>query len=544
MVLAGYEERRARVVNAGRARIAVFIQLLLGSLVLFGSFLVLLTGEYRYPVAVVAGAALGLVAIAGAIVVPWKRLPHLVAVGLVAIDIVLIALLRIGAPVSGFALLWVIPAIWAAWSFGLAGGVPTALAASLTYVAVNLADPVQPPNLTLLTFPLLLAGMTAISYVTARRADAQRDLLQRQSVALQHAAERARRQQELVTDVLDAVDFGVLRLDPDGALEFANEAYSRLQRSRDRSGETVYAADGVTPIPEPARPTARARRGETFDSELVWLGEPGEDRRSFSLSARRIRDARGSDVGAILVIQDVTAEQLALRAREDLVASVSHELRTPLTSVLGYLELALEDESLAPPTRRRLEIAQRGAERLLGLVADILATAVASRDGTTPTVAPVLIDLGEIVRAAVEAALPRALERQMTLDSTGVERAEAWADPHRIRQVVDNLLSNAIKYADEGGRIWVDCTGDGQQSWIAVRDDGPGISAEELPRLFDRYFRSDAVRKTATHGNGLGLAISQDIAQAHGGEIVARSSPGEGATFLVRLPSQNPKGDA
>ncbi|MCA0253660.1 MAG: ATP-binding protein [Actinobacteria bacterium] len=534
---------RPRLADVGRARITLLSQLILAPIVIVGALLALLIGEERYPSVVFLGVVLGFVALATAVVIPAERLSPFVTVGLALLDITMIGLLRIGAPVSGFGLLWVIPVIGMTWSFGLAGAVPTAVVASAAYVFTSLLDATQQPTLSLVLFPLFLAGMTAISYLMSRRADAQRDLLDRQSQALRRTAERARSQEELVTDVLDAVDFGVVRLGPTGEIEFSNEAYSRLWRVYERTGGVIYAADGHTLVPESDRPITRVRRGERYEAELMWLGPAGADRRAVRFSARRIRDARGEEVGSIVVVEDVTAEQLALRAREDLIASVSHELRTPLTSILGYLELTLEDESLSPDTRRRLEVAERGGERLLSLVADILTTAAASRSGSKPAIDPVPVDLSTVVRAAVEEALPRARERRMTIDASGVEPAEAWADVQRIRQVVDNLVTNAIKYADEGGLIEVGCTSDGQQSWIVVRDDGPGISAEEQPQLFEPYFRSDSVRQSTIHGNGLGLAISRDIARAHGGEITVRSTLGNGAAFLVRLPATNPKGE-
>ena len=531
-----------RLAEVGRARITLLVQLILTPIVIFGALLVLLIGQDRYPSMVLLGAALGFVTLTISVALPVERLVGLVTIGLVALDIAMVGFLRVGAPVSGFALMWMVPVIGMTWSYGTAGAIPTAVVAGLAYIVTSLLDPLQQPTLSLLFFPLFLAGLTFFSYLMARRTDAQRDLLEKQSLALRQSTEQARRQQELVTDVLDAVDFGVVRFGPAGELEFSNEAYSRLLRLYARTG-VVHAADGLTPLPEAERPVARAQRGETYDSELMWLGLAGSDRRALKASARRIRDARGEDAGSIVVVQDVTAERLRRRARGGLIAPASPQRRTPLTSILGYLELALDDESLTPGTRRRLEVAERGAERLLSLVADILTTAAATRGGATPAIDPVPVDLSTVVRAAVEDALPRASQRRMTIDTTGVEPAEAWADAQRIRQVVDNLIGNAIKYAEEGGLIEVGCTSDGQQSWIVVRDDGPGISAEEQPQLFEPYFRSDAVRGSAIHGNGLGLAITRDIVRAHGGEITVRSSLGEGAAFLVRLPAVNPKAE-
>ena len=148
------------------------------------------------------------------------------------------------------------------------------------------------------------------------------------------------------------------------------------------------------------------------------------------------------------------------------------------------------------------------------------------------------------MRAAVESAAPRAAERRITIDASGVEPTIAYIDPHRVRQVIDNLLSNAVKYGHDGGNVAVGVTSDVDHAWLVVRDDGPGISAEEVPRLFERFFRSDAVRNTSTHGSGLGLGISRDIVRSHGGEITVQSTPGEGSTFIARLPRRAPRREA
>lgn len=316
-----------------------------------------------------------------------------------------------------------------------------------------------------------------------------------------------------------------------------NEAHGRLQRAR-ADASRAYASDGITPIADDDLPLARARRGEVFENALVWHGDPGDERRrALRSTARRLVDKDLSDAGMIIVTLDVTAEELALRAREDLVASVSHELRTPLTSITGYVELALDDPSLSPVTRRSLDVVERNAGRLLDLVEDLLTASAASHRGVELSLRTVPTDLSVVVEASVEAALPRAVERRVTIDTSAVESVRAIADPHRIRQVVDNLLSNAIKYNHVGGRIEVGLTGDAAHVWLAVSDNGPGIPESELPQLFERFFRSGLVRNSTTHGSGLGLAISREIVRAHGGEITVRTAFNEGAMFIVRLPA-------
>ena len=220
------------------------------------------------------------------------------------------------------------------------------------------------------------------------------------------------------------------------------------------------------------------------------------------------------------------------------MASVSHELRTPLTSIIGYLELALDDTGLDTATRNQLEIAQRNAARLRELVADLLAMSAASRHGVDFILNPAPADVSEIVGAAATSVAPRAAAHGIRIDASGVRPCAAVVDAHRLRQVVDNLLSNAVKYNTRGGAVVVTVDRADAAIAICVADDGPGISTNDQGRVFERFFRADAVRNSSVHGSGLGLSISRDIVRAHGGDITVRSEPGQGAVFTVRLPQR------
>ncbi|WP_232711488.1 ATP-binding protein [Microbacterium lacus] len=538
--------RRSRIHDSVRERTVLQNQVLLASIVLLGALVIIAFGQAGDIDALVLGMVVVFAATGAALVVPWNRFPPIVAAVIPAADIVAIAILRYASPESGLGLLWAFPAMWIAYMYGLIGTVLAVTSVSALFWVLLAISPSNVLTATTLLLPVSVAAVATIAYLASRRSWAQRELLDKQTRNLERSVERARRQEDIVTDALDAVDFGVIRISPDGSLAVTNEAHARLQRARSKGAEAAaFGADGVTRMLADEMPLARARAGELFENELVWYGEPGDDsRRALSMTARRIQDVNGQDAGTIVISRDVTTEELALRAREDLVASVSHELRTPLTSIIGYLDLALDEDSLAPTARRSLEVAERNATRLLELVSDILTVSAASRQGVDLTVTPQMSDLAEVVMASIEAVIPPAGERRITIDASGVEPAMAYADPHRIRQVMDNLLSNAVKYNDDGGHIEVGLTSDGLHAWIIVRDDGPGISEQELPRLFERFFRADAVRKTTTHGSGLGLAITRDIVRASGGEITVQTRAGEGATFIVRLPATDPRGEA
>lgn len=270
---------------------------------------------------------------------------------------------------------------------------------------------------------------------------------------------------------------------------------------------------------------------------MVWFGEEPGPRQALSVSARRLFGSGGKDDGAVVVSRDVTSELSALRARDELVASVSHELRTPLTSILGYLDLAIENPDTPEKVRANLDIAERNAERLLRIVADILAASSSSSSSIEASITPEQVDVRELVDHAAADMSTHAESRALTIDTSGLERADAWADPLRLRQVVDNLLSNAIRYNRFGGTVYLGTTSDGTSTWILVRDTGPGISEDDRARVFQRYYKAGTSRRS---GTGLGLAITRDIVRAHGGELGLHSSVGVGSTFIVKIPAIRP----
>ncbi|WP_347753565.1 HAMP domain-containing sensor histidine kinase [Agrococcus sp. ProA11] len=515
-----------------RERATAVNQLLLAAACLAASGLIVVLDDVHDGQTLFFGVLVIFALTVAALIVPWNRL-HPRWVGLVPIgDLVAIFFLQVGQPAAQLWVLWMVPATWLATIGGWKGLVVGAAGSSSLYWIVTLLHGGFTTAVQIVLGPLALSMAAVVAFVAARRAAAQRALLDEQAEYLDHAVERARRQEDAVSELLDAVDFGVVRIGADGAISIENDAHARLTVGG-VEGE-LFAADGETAIRASDVPLARARRGETFDNALHWQGMPDEGRRALESTARRLLDVEGVDVGAILVTRDVTAERMAESMRDELVASVSHELRTPLTSVLGHLDLALEDAEVAAQTRRSLEIAERNASRLLVIIGDVLA---ATADGPGRfDVRPVEEDLARVVFASIESLEPKAESRGIRIDSSGVESALAVIDPNRIRQVVDNLVGNAVNYHSGDGLIEVGVTSDDRHAWLVVRDDGPGIAADALPRLFERRFRGAAAQTMRPQGNGLGLTISRDLVRAHGGEISVQSEPGSGATFVVRLP--------
>ncbi|HYI52163.1 MAG TPA: HAMP domain-containing sensor histidine kinase [Microbacterium sp.] len=530
---------RDDILDRTRGRSATLNQLLLASVVFVLGALVVLTPFGGDPVLFFTGVVIIFVATGTTILIPWNRIPYGWVATLPAIDILAITLMVLSEPASAFGLLWIFPASWLASGFGLLG-LFAAIVAIAGITGILFAVGAQAVGYAPVLLPLVLIALAATSYLTARRSDAQRVLLAKQAQLLTAVLERTRRQEQEVTEVLDAVDFGVIRISADGSVSVANEAHGRLQRAvrtEEVAEVPAFRDDALTPLPRDELPLERARRGEVFDGEIVWFGEPDAERQALSVTTRRLTDSAGGDAGAVVVSRDVTAELSALRGRDELVASVSHELRTPLTSILGFLDLAIEDPDLPDGVRSNLDIAERNAERLLRIVGDILSASSSSSASVEVSLTPRLLDAADTVRASVEALSPRAADRAVAIDTSGVTVAPVWADPLRLRQVVDNLLANAIAYNQEGGSVHLGTTTDGTATWILVRDTGRGMGEDERARLFERYYRAGTSRAS---GTGLGLAISRDIVRAHGGEIGVRSSPGTGSTFIVKLPAHGP----
>lgn len=525
-----------------RDRTATLNQLLLVSVVFALGVLVALGPFSGDAMLFFAGVVIVMAVTGATLVIPWNRIRFGWVAVIPAIDIVGITLLQLAAPETAMGLLWIFPTMWLAAGFGLLGlfAVIVVIAGIISVLILMSAERV---TYTTLLLPLVLFAVAATSHLTARRSDAQRALLAKQAQLLRSVLERTRRQEQVVTEVLDAVDFGVIRIDAQGRESVTNEALGRHQQAirvtDDPDDAPVFRDDGVTRLPADEFPVERARRGEAFDAEVVWLGDDHGPRQALSVTARRLIDPDGEDTGAVVISRDVTAELEALRARDELVASVSHELRTPLTSILGYLDLAIEEPDIPDHVRANLDIAERNAERLLRIVADILAASSSSSSTVEASMSPQALDARDVVRASSEALLPRAAARAITIDTTGLEEAVVWADPMRLRQVVDNLVSNAIAYNKDGGTVFLGTTTDGASTWILVRDTGIGISNADRARLFQRFYKAGANRRS---GTGLGLAITRDIVRAHGGELGLHSSLGVGSTFIVKLPAREPHG--
>lgn len=475
---------------------------------------------------------------------PWDSVDRNWARILPFLNLAGILVLREFAPSTGVGFLVMLPIVWIARTFSrnlvIAGTLGT-IAAMWVLRALRPTPISSSDFVSFVVLPVLIAFVAGAIYLGSRRGRAQSALLRQHSVLIQGALQKASREEEMLAEVLNAVDFGVVAFDRRGQVTFVNR--KQRQNLTDFGADAdavvhpvVYQADGITRHTDADRPLSRALAGQAFDNVVVWVGEPGERRAAYAVSARILHDGDGRHDGGVVVLTDITKELEAIRARDALVGSVSHELRSPLTSILGYLDLALDDERMDAETRRMLEVASANSERLLVIVTDLLRAA--SDADRQLAMSFSTCDLAEIARDSVEAHRVMADEREVELELVAEAPAVASADPMRMRQVLDNLVTNAIKYNLEWGSVTVRVTAEDDHVLIEVRDTGQGIPEADLPRIFDRFYRTNAARTSATVGSGLGLAITREIVHRHGGELTVSSELGIGTVFLLSLPTE------
>jgi PAS domain S-box-containing protein len=283
------------------------------------------------------------------------------------------------------------------------------------------------------------------------------------------------------------------------------------------------------------------------DGEVRWVYEQGQpvfgpdgqpawlDGVIIDVSRRKLMEQERESLLAALEKQNEQLRALD-RLKDEFVALVSHELRTPLTSIIGYLDLVLDGEG-GPLTAEQvgfLEVIRRNSDRLIRLVGDLLF--VAQVDAGKLSIERVPVDLEQLARDCIEAARPRASDKEVELRLKARKAGPIEGDRVRLAQLLDNLVSNAIKFTPAGGRVDVAVIRRNDRVVVTVADTGIGIAEQEQRRLFERFFRSETVARLAIQGTGLGLTIAKAIAEAHGGRITVRSAEGAGTTFEVDLP--------
>src|SRR6478752_7441277 len=334
-----------------------------------------------------------------------------------------------------------------------------------------------------------------------------------------------------VRAVLAALTDGLLVVDSSQHILICNPAFEQLYgQSRIATGTALLDIIRDSDVIEPIRAAldhARARVAEVTAPDR---------KKQLQLIAVPITQ-NGEASGVVAVFHDISRLKQADEIRRDFVANVSHELRTPLSIFHGNLETLLEPGDLdEDETRHIYEVMKRHSDRLNLLVNDLLSLArLESKEANLQLAEIKLRDFLEGVTrdwAKRLAGKNLRLELQVPDDFPTVH-----ADERRLEEVVHNLLDNAVKYSHQDGRILIQAGAPDQEVVLSVRDEGVGIAVNDLPRIFERFYRADRARSRELGGTGLGLSIVKHIAQLHGGRVEAESVVGEGTTIRVILPN-------
>lgn len=270
--------------------------------------------------------------------------------------------------------------------------------------------------------------------------------------------------------------------------------------------------------------------GAVSEVRLDLIGSEG---RSFNIHVAPLElEGRRHVIG---VFYDVTKIERLERSRQEFLSNISHELRTPLTSILAFVE-TLEDGAIDDKenNRRFLNVIRRNAEKMHMLIADILE--LSQIESGKVSVEKTHVQLARLVEEIFTSLSSKAAERDVELVNEVDADVRVLADPGRLEQMLTNLIDNAVKFNREGGSVTVDYEERNGKSLISVADTGEGILSTDLPRIFERFYRTDRGRTRDVGGTGLGLAIVKHLALLHGGEVSVSSSLGRGTTFLIQLP--------
>ncbi|MGS0687376.1 sensor histidine kinase [Nakamurella sp. GG22] len=528
---------------------------------------------------------LALAATAGAFVLRAPHVPPRAAMIIPLVDILAVGLLRAGTggQTSIFTIMMALPVL----SLGVEPGRLPMLIGGPVTVAALLLPLVGDPNAladgqwSRIIFGPVILGLVCLSAneLTRRlrsRVKAVQKLQREQQQLLMAAEDQAamaaaasgmlRESSGQLSSVINAVtEQSIIATDRTGRIEVFNAGAQKMLKvaAHDAIGRPItqfHRPDELTsaengPLMQDAaavRPhadstpfrvlTAEVRPGSPRLGDWTYVtGDGSEKRVQVAVTAKR--DAGDDLDGFLFVATDVTAEREQAKTRDEFVNLISHELRTPLSSILGYLELISDDEEnpLSEEQHRYLVTVERNANRLLRLVSDLLFTAQV--ESGRFQLQEQSVDLHRVLANAVETATPVAATRDVRVRlAESTDDIRVWGDPVRLGQAVDNLVSNAVKFTPSGGRVAVTLgIGGGEdgketRALVCVSDTGIGIPADEMDRLFSRFFRATTATKNAVPGVGLGLTITKAIAAAHGGEIRVASTVGEGTTFTLDLP--------
>jgi signal transduction histidine kinase len=365
--------------------------------------------------------------------------------------------------------------------------------------------------------------------------------------------EHLSREGHLHRSVMASLNMGIVLIDPRGQIVSHNPAAQRLLGGNLQ----VFlrgTASGLLNDPESLAMLDRAfkggigewsrsRGGRTLSlyaapletkADQALTGKAAQAAQSNSQANQTDRKDRAGQ-GILLVIQDITQQEALEQTRQKFISNASHELRTPVTGIRFAAENLVDDGWIPPEGEENVKIILRNVDRMTLLLNDITELSRIETGALKLAFATVGIDpfLKDILRNADPLAKHKDVGLSLEIEA-GLGDRTFTTDPFRLNQLLENLISNAIKFSPEKSTVLLDARLDGQWIVFSVRDNGPGISPIDSPRIFERFYRSQSAR--GIQGTGLGLAIVKHLSRIMGGEVGFESSPGKETTFFVRLP--------
>jgi PAS domain S-box-containing protein len=363
--------------------------------------------------------------------------------------------------------------------------------------------------------------------------------------------------------IVNSIEDGVILIDSEQTIQLINPGAATISGWPANEATTLNVKNVIKLVTEKGdlcendqNPFNRVfRQQDTVrDHNANMLNRAGKQL-SVSLTISPLVDEHKQVTAAVVVLRDVSQERAEEKQRADFISTASHEMRTPVAAIEGYLSLALNAKvsTIDNKARDYLEKAHSSAQHLGQLFQDLLTSAKAE-DGRL-TSHPTVVEMGEFLEQLSNdlrfAAEKKGLFMEFAIGSSNVINASrdagqktikplyyVYADGDRLREVITNLFDNAVKYTEEG-RVTIGLTGNNQVAQCYVRDTGPGIPADDVPHLFQKFYRVDNSATRTIGGTGLGLFICRKIVELYNGRIWVESEVGKGSTFYINLPRLN-----
>jgi PAS domain S-box len=344
-------------------------------------------------------------------------------------------------------------------------------------------------------------------------------------------------QRDSMETLIENIGNGLIFIDGNGRIEYVNQTFKDDFKTEAAHWDFADYHE-VIPYPDINEMIASVYLDKKRAIRQIQL-PVGIERKHFDVSCAPILDKRQKVRGIVVVFHDITSLKKLENVRRDFVANVSHELKTPITSLIGFTETLLDgakdDKQLE---EQFLNIMLHEARRLQDLVKDLLDLSKIERahfsiDWQT-------VSLAKLMDAALLIFREKAETKKIRLIRNPGSEGWALGDPFRIRQIMINLISNAIAYTPEDGEIHLSVSEKKDASIFTISDNGIGLEKDEIPRIFERFYRVDKARSRDSGGTGLGLAIVKHLVEAHKGHIDVQSEPGKGTTFVISFRRTSP----